>query len=97
MRLTQLIPVAKPEQSVSFCALWNRVRTFRHAHPVAYNVHLTSSIFEASTWFGYVDGGTGSLLLQAALAGAFAAAYSLKGAFAKLVATIKKSSRTPSV
>lgn len=55
-------------------------------HSVLLNSHLFSSIPLA-----YVDGGAGSMLLQAVLAGAFATVYGLRGAIFRLIAAVKGS------
>lgn len=43
---------------------------------------------------GYVDGGSGSMVLQAALAGAFAAAYGLKGVLGRVIGMLRKGPKT---
>ncbi len=42
-----------------------------------------------SSLFGYIDGGSGSLIFQALLAGLFAAAFSFKSAVVRVRAMIK--------
>lgn len=41
----------------------------------------------------YVDGGTGSMVIQAVLAAGFAAAYGFRGALARVVSLVKRSPR----
>lgn len=41
----------------------------------------------------YVDGGTGSMVIQAVLAAGFAAAYGFRGALARVVSLVKRTPR----
>ncbi|MEQ1935115.1 MAG: hypothetical protein ABL962_14745 [Fimbriimonadaceae bacterium] len=46
--------------------------------------------FDCSFLVGYVDGGSGSLIFQAALAGIFAAAFSFKSVLLKIRTAVKR-------
>lgn len=46
--------------------------------------------FQSSFLVGYVDGGSGSLIFQAALAGLFAAAFSFKSVLLKIRSAVKR-------
>ena len=57
---------------------------------------LTLSLVQSSP-LAYLDGGTGSMLLQAALAGVLTATYFLKGQWAMLKSTLQRATnRRPS-
>lgn len=60
-------------------------------------MYLTNQFIEAIPVLSYIDGGSGSMLLQAALAGAFAAAYGFRGMVGRLVASFRKGTKTRSV
>jgi hypothetical protein len=56
---------------------------------------LTLSVVQASP-LAYLDGGTGSMLLQAALAGILTAAYFLKTQWALLKSTLQRATNRKS-
>jgi hypothetical protein len=47
--------------------------------------------------FAYVDGGTGSIVIQAALAACFAAAYGFRGAVSRIISVVRRTDRSKTI